>query len=191
MTIDVKCPVCKSPDRRRAVEAMWNAGMTQAAISRVVVGEFPTPVITKHLKDHAQGDANGRAIVIQPEVPTRERVLALQQLQLDEVERRIELAKERALQLNAALDQMRADGVEGADTTPYHDWSEFVDILGKDMQAAIGSILKAQGLTDKRDMKRDDLKLGLFEAMQRGGLAPKALSGGEVVVVEVDDDPAD
>jgi hypothetical protein len=86
---------------------------------------------------------------------------------------------------------MRADGVEGADTTQYHDWSEFVDILGKDMQAAIGSILKAQGLTDKRDMKRDDLKLGLFEAMQRGGLAPKALSGGEVVVVEVDDDPAD
>ena len=40
---------------------------------------------------------------------------------------------------------------------PVTDWSEFYDVLHKDAQAAIGSILKAQGMTDKREAKTSAL----------------------------------
>lgn len=178
MTIDARCLVCRNPDRRRAVELMWNGGMSQAAISRVLVdAKLTTPTITKHLKEHADGDGNARAVVIEPERPAAERVAEVQRLQLDEFERRVALAKARADQLNKAHYDLVDAGVETAGDWVDHDWSEFFDIFHKDNQAAIGSILKAQGLKDKRDMKRDDLKLGLFEAMSRAALAPKSVVG--------------
>jgi len=176
--IDARCPVCKNPDIRRGVGVMWNEGMTQAAIRRVVGDTLTTAAVTKHLKEHETGGWN-RQVLLEPEAPVRERILALQRLQLDEVERRIELAKQRADEQNAHLQKMRDMGAEGADTTPDHDWSEFTDILGKDMQSAIGSILKTQGLSDKREKVQGELKLGLFEAMTAAGLAPKVISGGK------------
>lgn len=180
MTIDVRCSVCKNPDRRRVVELAWNGGMGAETISRVVPGVTGAAIL-KHLKQHSDGDGNIRAVDVAPVKTARERVLALQEMQLNEVERRIELAKQRAAELNAVIDKHRESGVEGADEIPYHDWSEFTDILGKDMQSAISSILKAQGLTDKREKATADLKLGLFEAMTRGGgLAPKSLIGGVI-----------
>lgn len=148
--------------------------MGQGAIANVLeLKGLTTAAITKHLKEHVDGDGNARAIVIEPELPIRERVLALQRMQIDEMERRITLAKQRADQLNAAHKD------DSAEEWRVVDWSEFTDILGKDMQAAIGSILKAQGLTDKREKATNDTKLGLFEAMVNAGLAPKALSTGE------------
>lgn len=191
MTISTRCAICKTTDQKRAVAAMWNSGMTAVSISEVLGGSPSSKTILAHLKDHVAG-GNARDVEVQPELPVRERVLALQRLQLDEIERRIELAKARAVELNEALDKAEEAGVEGADTYPRHDWSEFHDILGKDMQSAIGSILKTQALTDRRDKVTGELKLGLFEAMTAAGLAPVAISGGKVKQlmppVENDDD---
>jgi transposase-like protein len=176
MTIDIRCTVCKYPDKRRLIELGWNDGMAAADLARQFEG-LTSAAITKHLKQHSEGLPASRRVDIEPVTPARERVLALQRLQLDEVERRINLAKQRADQLNAVLDELEAAGAEGAAETPRHDWSEFTDILGKDMQAAIGSILKMQGLTDKREKATSELKLGLFDSMLKAGLAPKAISG--------------
>lgn len=173
MTIDIKCSVCKNADRRRAIELMWNGGMGREAIVRVVGEGVSSGAILRHLKEHADGQPHIRAVDVAPELPARERVLALQQLQLDEVERRITLAQQKAEMLNTAL-----DAIEG-DESPRHDWSEFFDILGKDGQSAISSILKAQGLTDKREKTVGTLRLGLFEAMNNAGLSPLALVGGK------------
>lgn len=169
MTIDARCLVCKNADRRRLIELGWNGGMSAEAISGAIGGSPTGPVILRHLKQHTDGLGATRSVEVEPELPAKERVLALQKLQLDEVERRIALAKQRALLMN---DEHKDD----EDWTPV-DWSDFFDVLGKDGQSAIGSILKAQGLTDKRDAKTSELKLGLFEAMTKAGLAPAAISG--------------
>lgn len=169
MTIDAKCLVCKNADRRRLIELGWNGGMGAATISDVLGGAPSGAVILRHLKQHTDGLGATRQVEVSPELPVRERITALQKLQLDEVERRIELAKHRAALMN---DEHKDD----EDWTPV-DWSDFTDILGKDMQSAIGSILKSQGLTDKREAKTSELKLGLFEAMTKAGLAPVGISG--------------
>lgn len=189
MTIDARCLVCRNPDRRRAVELMWNGGMSQAAIVRVLDTDgIASATITRHLKEHSEGDGNARAVVIEPEKPVRERVMALRTMQLDEIERRIELAKQKAEEMNRNREKITND--DGTPLEPI-DWSHFVDILGKDFQAAISSILKSQGLDDKREKATNDTKLGLFEAMARAGLAPKALSGkvAELPAGEGDDEP--
>jgi len=181
MTIDAKCLVCKNADRRRLIELGWNGGMAAATIANVLdIKGLAATTIIRHLKQHADGDGNRRAVEVEPELPARERVIALQKLQLDEVERRIGLARSRADLLNK----------EHENDPDWHpaDWSDFFDVLGKDGQSAIGSILKAQGLTDKRDMKRDDLKLGLFEAMAKSGLAPKSISGGAPALPDPDEE---
>lgn len=177
MTIDAKCLVCRNPDRRRLVESGWNAGMSAEAIARVLDQKgLGGAVVIKHLKDHVDGDGNARAIVIEPERPVRDRVLELQRMQLDEIERRLALAKARADLMNAEH--------EGEDDWTSIDYSHFFDILDKDTQAAIGSILKTQGLNDKREKAVADTKLGLFDAMARNGLAPKALVGALPALIE-------
>lgn len=177
MTISNRCLICKSPTKRRLVELGWNDGMSCPELEDALGGTHKAATILKHLKEHADGVPSQRMAEVAPVGTVRERVLALQAMQLNEVERRITLAKERAAQLNAALDDMAERGVEGADTAPRHDWSEFYDLLHKDNQAAINSILKTQGLSDKREAKTNELKLGLFETMAKAGLAPKAISG--------------
>lgn len=179
MTIHAVCVICKSPDRRRAVELMWNGGMSALAISEMLGGTPVSSTILKHLK-HADGDGNARAIEVHPELPVRERVLALQRMQLDEIERRVELAKQRATEMNDWHAKRIERGEEDGESWSPVDWSSFHDILGKDMQAAIGSILKTQGLSDKREKVQGDQKLGLFEAMVGAGLAPKDLIGGKM-----------
>lgn len=174
MTIDARCSVCKNADRRRLIELGWNAGMRQSQLANLFDGISPDAIV-KHLKRHADGDGSTRSVDVAPVLPVRERILALQELQLDEIERRIELAKARAKMLNKEH--------EGEDTWREVDWSDMYDILSKDAQAAISSILKTQGLTDKREAKTADLKLGLFEAMTKSGLAPKAISGVDVAAL--------
>ena len=176
MSIDPKCLICRNPDRRRMVELAWNGGMSAPAISRVIESEkMSGSTILRHMHEHTNGQAQTREIDVEEELPVRERIMNLQRLQLDEIERRIALAKQRADEMNA-----RREGMTDADGNPFPllDWSEFYDILDKDAQQAVNSILKTQGLTDKREAKTSELKLGLFEAMTNAGLAPKALVGG-------------
>lgn len=176
MTISMKCVVCKHTNRRMMIELGWNAGLSAVEISDVL-GNTPAPAtILKHLKEHTEGEGMSRTVEVVPVPPSRERVLALQTLQLNEVERRIELAKVRAHEMNLARSNMT--DAEG-NAYPEVDWSDFYDILGKDAQAAINSILKTQGLTDRREAKTSELKLGLFEAMANAGLAPASLVGGK------------
>jgi hypothetical protein len=136
---------------------MWNGGMTQAAITRVVGDKLTTTAITKHLKEHADGSGATRQVEVAPELPQRERVLALQRMQLDEVDRQIAFAKQKADMLNAARDKRIADGVEGADETPDRDWSEFFNLLGKDGQGS-RTILKVTAIEDRKAAKTADLK---------------------------------
>lgn len=169
-----KCTVCVNADRRRLVEAGWNAGMGWETIARVLEGQTSKTAIEKHIKEHADGDGNTRRLDVAPDVPMRERVYNIQLMQVSEVERRVAMAQTRADDMNK-----EREGVTDAEGNPYPrvDWSDFYDILNKDAQAAIGSILKTQGLADKHEKAQGDLKLGLFEAMQSAGLAPKLISG--------------
>lgn len=182
--IDSKCLVCRSPDRRRLIELGWNGGMSGEAIARVLDQKgLSGTVVLKHLKEHVDGDGNVRAVVVEPEKPLRDRVLDIQRMQVEEFERRVNLAKARA-------DLMNAEHEGEVDYIPV-DWSHFFDILDKDAQAAIGSILKTQGLNDKREKAVADTKLGLFDAMARAGLAPKALRSGELPALPSGDDDDD
>lgn len=141
--------------------------------------------ILRHLKEHSEGDGNARMVEVEPDLPMRERVYNIQLMQVSEVERRIAMAKTRADDMNR-----ERENLTDAEGNPYPkvDWSDFYDILNKDAQAAIGTILKTQGLVDKREKAQGDLKLGLFEAMASAGLAPKALVGGFVPQLQSGED---
>lgn len=171
MTIDTRCVICKTPDRRKLIELGWNDGMSCPDISNGLGGNPSGPVILRHLKLHTEGGAI-RAIPVAPSLPMRDRVYAIQKTMVDEVERRIGIAQDRAAEWNRTMSEM--EGFE------QRDWSYYFDILHKDTQAAIASILKTQGLADKREKAQGDLKLGLFEAMANVGLAPKALIGAVI-----------
>lgn len=172
MTIDDRCAICKSADRRKLVELGWNDGMSCPDISNGLGGSVNPETILRHLKKHTDGGAI-RNVPVPPSLPMRDRVYAIQKMQVDEVERRVQMAQERAAEWNREM-----ANVEGFEP---RDWSYYFDILHKDAQAAIASILKTQGLADKREKAQGDLKLGLFEAMANAGLAPKSLIGGREV----------
>lgn len=170
MRIDAKCLVCKNQDRRRVMELAWNGGVSAAALARVFESErITSAAITRHFNEHSEGDPSQRRIEPPEDKPMRERVYDIQRLQVEELERRIYLAQQRATSMNA---QHAGDD----DWTPV-DWSDFYDILDKNSQQAINTILKTQGLIDTREKAQGDLKLGLFDAMSRAGLAPKTLIG--------------
>lgn len=178
MTIDIKCAVCKQPLLRKLIELGYNAGMTPVELSTAIHGDVSTAVVTKHLKQHAEG-SSGRSIPVLI-TPMRERVYDIQRLQVEEIERRVELAQQAAELWNAT--QLNVQGFES------RDWSYYFDILGKDIQAAVGSILKTQGIADKRDKSQGELKLGLFEAMVGAGLAPKSISGDKMPALQSGDE---
>lgn len=170
-----RCPICKKPDVRRLVELGWNARMDAHAIAGAFSGFPNAAAVRKHINEHTPG---GRNLPVENAIPLRERALAIQRIQIDEIERRMERAQEWAA-------FAREHGNESA------DWSEAFDILGKDMQAAVASILRAVSLEDRKEAKTADLKLGLFELMMggKGGggmLAPVGLvESGEVIEGEV------
>lgn len=170
MRIDAKCLVCKNQDRRRVMELAWNGGVSAAALARVFEADrIASGAITRHFKEHTDGEASARRVEVAEEKPMRERVYDIQRLQVEELERRIYLAQTKAAAMNATH-----AGEEGY--VPV-DWSDFYDILDKNSQQAIATILKTQGLIDTREKTQGELKLGLFDAMSRAGLAPKALVG--------------
>lgn len=174
MRIDAKCLVCKNQDRRRVMELAWNGGVSAAALERVFEADrITSAAINRHFKDHSEGEPHARRIEPPEDKPMRQRVYDIQRLQVEELERRIYLAQQRAVAMNATH-------AGDADWTPV-DWSDFYDVLDKNSQQAINTILKTQGLIDSREKTKGELKLGLFEAMANNGLAPKALIGADPV----------
>jgi hypothetical protein len=159
----------------RLVHLGWNSHMSAISISTAMGSQFSADLIIKHLREHVEDGAVNRDIVILDARPVAQRVEELQRMQLDEIERRIQLAQEWAA-------RARDEG------NPNADWSEMYDILSKDNQAAINTILKSQAVSDKREAKQNDQKVDLIKMMLGGGdgLAPKhLLSEGTVVEGEV------
>lgn len=173
LPIDPKCLVCKNADRRRVIELAWNGGVSVPALVRVFESDrIGSQAFKAHFdpeKGHTKGEPFARRVEVAEEKPMRERVYDIQRLQVEELERRITIAQGRAAAMNAAH-------AGDEDWTPV-DWSDFYDILDKNSQQAINTILKTQGLIDTREKTQGELKLGLFDAMSRAGLAPKALVG--------------
>lgn len=176
MTTDARCVICRKPDVRRLAELGWNAKMSAPQIATAMALQFSATQFLKHLHEHVDEGAGMRAIPVEDARPVKDRVLELQRMQLDEVERRIAMAQEWAA-------QARDKGNEAA------DWSDQFDLLDKDNQAAISSILKAQGLSDKREAG-PSTRVDIFRLMLGGadGLAPvRLIEGPETIEGEVKD----
>lgn len=167
MSTDARCVICRKPDVRRLAELGWNAKMSAPQVATAMGMTFSSAQFLKHLHEHADNAAI-REIPVEDARPVRERIEALQRMQLDEIERRIAMAQEWAA-------HARENG------NPDADWSDQFDLLDKDNQAAVASILKAQGLSDKREAAKDGAKVDLFRLMMGGGdgLAPKQLIAGD------------
>jgi hypothetical protein len=171
--MNVKCAVCHQPDRARLIELGWNAKMNAAQIA-AVFGNIPSAAaITKHLQEHLGDGYASRDIPVPDARSMRERVTTLQQTMVEEVERRIRLAQEAAARYNR--------DIAVPEETELRDWSWYFNILDKDIQASIGSILKMQGLTDKREIGKAAIGLDVAKLMLGGGdgLAPKRLTAGK------------
>lgn len=176
------CRICKDPDMARLIELGWNGKMTPAAMSRVL-GTIPTAQhIQKHLEEHRGDGLEDRNIPVLDAKSMRERVSALQLRMVNEFERRLAFADQRAAEARAA-------------GNPDADPSTWFDILDKDVQSAMASILKMEAQRDKREMGKAAIGVDIAKLMLGGGdgLAPKRLTGGvedviEGVGVEVTDD---
>lgn len=173
MSTDERCAICRNVDRRRLIELGWNAKMNAAQIA-ACFGNIPSAAaILKHLNEHVDEGTYARVIPVSDAKPLRARALAIQEMQVAEIERRITMAQEKA----AAMNDLNKD-LPGYEPL---DWSHFFDILDKDMQAAVSSILKAVGLQDKREMGKAQVGADIARIMlgAGGGLAPKRLSAGD------------
>jgi hypothetical protein len=185
MTVSARCAVCKNSDLRRLIELGWNAKMSIPDLVHAFGGVPSHSVIHRHLKEHAEG-AYSRTIEVEDARPIRERVLAIQRAQIEAIERQLFIAQQKADEYNEAH---RGDDDYDPDRGQ-PEW--YFDILGKDFQSAIASILKAQGLTDKREASKDAAKVDLARAMlgARGGLAPESMrqiEDGNTIEGEVTD----
>lgn len=173
----MQCKVCREPERRRLVDADYAGGLSAAAIARrLEAGGWPvgSATIIKHLKEHfIPGSPTGVAR------NKRDAAILLQEKIMDEVERRERVSRE-------------IEESEGE----LPDFRRF-DILDKDLQPALGTVLRAQGLIDKREQAGKTQKVGLFMLMLGGAegrlmLAPPDLSGSEDgIVIEGEFESAD
>ncbi len=179
MSTNERCAICRKPDLRRLVELGWKAKMSAPAIA-ACFGNIPSATtILKHLHEHVDEGAAIRDIPV-PEAKTmRERVSILQQTMVEEVERRIIIAQETATAWNDLHEEI-------ADK---RDWSYYFNILDKDVQASIGSIIKMQGLDDKRVLGKANVGVELYKILgARAGKPPPHLIGaGPEIEAEVKD----
>jgi hypothetical protein len=170
-----RCPVCKNPNLRRLVELGWNAKMTMSDIANALGGIPSTQSISKHLHEHAEGAGN-RDIPVENARTTRARIDDLMRRMLDEIEVRV-----------ADADAWAAIARAGGNTDALP--SDIFDILSKNNQAALATILKMQDQNDKREGKKASVAVDLMRLM--GGTAPPShlIEDGNTVegdVVEVD-----
>ncbi len=179
MSVNVKCAICGNSDLRRLIELGWNAKMSTPDLVHALGGVPSSSVILKHLREHAEG-AYSRKIAVEDARPMRERVLSIQREQVEAIERRLAIAQQNADDYN---ETHRGHEKEGpCDSCTYSgftpkDPSHYFDILGKDMQTAIASILKSEGLTIKRETSKTPSATDVFRLLlgDRGGMAPKHL----------------
>lgn len=166
-----RCPICKNPNLRRLVDLGWNAKMTMSDIAAALGGVPGAPTISKHLHEHSDGAAT-REIPVENARSTKERIDALMRRMLDEIELRVEDAEQWAA-------KAREGGNE--DALP----ADIFDILSKNNQAALATILKMQDQNDRRAVKQATVALDLVRMM--GGTAPPShlIEDGNTIEGEV------
>ena len=189
---DPNCPVCKRPGRRRLVDADLADGLTPGAIA-ASMRDGGWALTALDVSGHAIHAAPGK--VRSAASRKRDAALTVRERLIDEVERRIAKAEEVATRETAACelshfypDEKRMHPVR------VHDPAEYFDVLDKDVQAAFGTIIKAQALHEKKEARESKSFIGLFKLMLGGAdgagmLAPEALrlSDGETIDGEFDE----
>lgn len=183
---DPTCAICKRPGRARIVEADVTDGLKPAAVAATMrdVGWALTAAdVVKHMT---------HAVTRHKSAATRKRdaAVTLREQLMDEVDRRIASAESRA---NEATEECARGEHEVDDHPRYrshgprvHEPTEFFDPLNKDLQAAFGTIIKAEGVVAKRENEATKRKIDLFALMLGGagadGLAPDHLLGDGSVI---------
>jgi len=158
------------------VSLAWNGRMSAPAIASALGGIPSQAVVLKHLNEHIEDGVSNRTIPVTKEKTMRERVTDVQRVLIEEFERRIVNAQERAAWWNEH--PLEVDGWEE------RDWSYYFNVLDKDLQSSVNSIMKMQGLTDKREIGKAQVGVDIAKLMLGGGdgLAPKRLTAGRDVV---------
>jgi hypothetical protein len=162
------CKICRAPNRRRLVEADWADGISAEGIARTMrEAGWPlsSATVLKHLKEHTPGAATREPV----KAGKRDAAIFLQNRLMDEIERREELV----------LIEEETTG----EKVPDH---RRLDILDKDLQPALATILRAQALINTREKAKGPragmmlLMLGVSpDGLGPGALAPLELSSGE------------
>lgn len=158
-----KCVICGNSDMRRLIELGWNANMRVPDLAHGFGGIPAHAVIYKHLKEHAEG-AWSRQIEVEDARPLRERVMAIQRAQIEAIERQMFIAQQKADDYTALMQGHPDFDPQMADPAAYFN------ILAKDMQAAIQSIQRTQGLTDKHEAAKATVAVDMYKLM--GGTPP-------------------
>lgn len=173
MTND-RCKICREPERRRLIEADWSAGMSAVGIAARMTAagwQITGPTVLRHLKEHA---GPGAATRLPPALPKRDAAVFIRDRIMDRLEALESEGKPRQVLVKDG------DGDMVLTDIPF-------DILDKDLQPAIGSMLKAQDTVDKRERTASKTQVGLLLLMlgidPNGGgpgpLAPASLTAGE------------
>jgi hypothetical protein len=163
MTDPSRCKVCKEPERARLIEADWAGGMSAVGIAaRLKDAGWPiaASAVLRHLH-HVPGAHNRTNTPIPVGMTKRDAALFVRDRIMDELE-------------------VMEDDVDPAGESK-------LNILSKDLQPALGSMLRAQDIIDKRETREKNKKISLFVLMLGGpdgknALAPLELSSGEDVI---------
>jgi hypothetical protein len=166
VTVD-NCKICRAPGRRRLIEADWADGMSAVGIAKAMTDNgwpITSTTVLKHLKEHAGPEA---AIRVPPALSKRDAAVWVRDRIMDKVEE-IEQGTRTVITKDGEMVEV-----------PF-------DILDKELQPALGSMLKAQAILDKREANQTSAKISLFGLMLGitdgggdGRFAPLELSSGE------------
>lgn len=178
---DPTCPICKRPGRRRIIDADFADGIAPAAIAaamRDAGWALTAAQVATHATLHGSTTKPRSAATRK-----RDAALTLRERMMDALEGRIESAEQRASEATEEC----ARGEHNVDDHPryrqhgprVHSPDEFFDILGKDLQPALGTVIKAQTVEEKRTANEGKRKIDLFRLMMGpgDGLAPAGLIG--------------
>lgn len=186
-TTDPNCPICKRPGRRRIIDADASDGLTPAAIAATMrdtgwaltAAQVATHVTLHTISGKPRSGAARR----------RDAALTLRERLTDEFERQIEQSEALAVKATEACargehKRQDKDGNEFGHEGYIHDPAEFFNILAKDVQPALGTIIKAQTVEEKRVAVEGKRRIDLFKLMQgtsEDGLAPRGLIGDGII----------
>lgn len=166
------CKICRAPNRRRLIEADWADGMSAEGISKAMADagwSITSQTVLRHLKEHAGPEAGIR---VPPKLAKRDAAAFVR-----------DRVMERVMELESDDGPKRLVPVKGEGGATEYVEVEF-DILDKDLQPALSSMLKAQAILDKREAVKENRKIDLFLLMLggadgKGMLAPLALTAGD------------